>query len=397
VRWGEKIAAAERIHDSRMPGQHVVRMVKTRAFASCVDCVNLAAIMRFVAALSQSLLVLSSVIGVAQAPESVSPLPTDPAEVFKAAQPLYDFASPKLRPWHMKVSYELFDEKEKSKGKGSFEYWWESPDTYRSTWTRGAIKQTDWHLAGKIYHAGTGDPLDFDERKLEADLVAPLPIATELDPQTATYHREDQAFSGVKLPCVMVMRKMPPAGKAESPMGMFPTYCFDPQHPLLHLSYIYGSTSAVYNNVIRMQGMYLPRQVSVLENKRKVLIATVDTIDALAPNPPALKPSEQAVVVDETQRVEVKGDVMQALLRRQVKPYYPIDASSRSIQGSVKLKAVIGPDGRVREIHNMDGPTESMMAAATWAVWQWEYQPYFVNGVPVTVETTIDLNMHIGR
>ena len=297
----------------------------------------------------------------------------------------------------MKVSYELFDDKNASKGKGSYEYWWESSDTYRSTWTRPGMEQTEWHLGGKKYYAGTGSPLGIDERKLETELLHPLPAKGDLDPQTVAFDRQDQTFSGVKLPCVMVMRKMPPAGKAETPMGMFPTYCFDPAHPMLHLSYIYGSTSAVYNNVVRVQGMYLARQLSILDNKRKVLTATVDAIDALGPKPPALAPSSQAVVVDEAQHVAVKADVMQAQLTRQVRPYYPIDASSRSTQGTVVLKAVIGPDGRVREMHAADAPSDSLKDAAIWAVSQWEYQPYLVNGEPVTVDTTIDVSFHIGR
>jgi TonB family protein len=353
--------------------------------------------MRLFVVLSSSLLMAQIVMAVAQTPQVAPALPQDPAEVFKAAQPLYDFASPKLRPWHMKVSYELFDEKDKSKGKGSFEYWWQSPEAYRSSWTRAGIEETEWKLAGKLYHVGTGVPLEFDERKLATDLLNPMPDADQLDPKTAIFHREDQNFSGAKLPCVMVMRRMPPEGKAETPMGMFPTYCFDPAHPLLHLSYIYGSTSVLYNNVIRMQGMYLGRQLSILNNKQKVLTATVDTIDALAPNAPALAPTAEAKVVDETQRVAVKADVMQALLRRQVRPYYPLDASSRTYQGAVVLKAEIGADGRVRDIRGVDAPTESLMAAAKWAVSQWEYHPYLVDGVPVAVDTTVMVNFYIGQ
>jgi hypothetical protein len=330
-------------------------------------------------------------------PESVPPLPQSPADVFKAATALYDFASAKLRPWHMKVSYQLFDENSKPKGQGTYEYWWESPDTYRSSWKRAGVELTEWHLGGKESYAGTGGPLGFDERKLETELLRPLPTATELDPQTVVFDRQDQSFSGVKLPCVMVMRKMPPAGKAETPMGMFPTYCFDPAHPMLRTSYIYGSTSAVYNNVVRMQGMFLARQLTIVEGKRKVLTATVDSIEALAPNPPELVPSPQAVALDLAQHVEVKPDVMQAELTRQVRPYYPIDASATSTQGTVVLKAVIGSDGRVRELHGVDAPSDSLMEAAIWAVWQWEYKPYLVNGEPVTVDTTIDVNFYIGR
>lgn len=297
----------------------------------------------------------------------------------------------------MKVSYQLFDANGKAKAQGAYEYWFESPDTFRSSWKRPGVERTEWSLAGKRYRAGAGEPLDFYERRLEAELLAPLPTAAQLDPQVVVYDRQDQSFSGVKLPCVMVMRKMPVEGKAENPMGMFPTYCFDPAHPMLRTSYTYGSTSAVYNNVVRMQGMYLARQLTILDNNKKVLTATVDSVDGLPPNPPALVPSPQAVVVDDTQPVTVKADVMQAQLTRQVRPYYPIDASARSSQGTVVLKAEIGADGRVHDLKAVDGPRPSLIEAAIWAVSQWEYKPYLVNGEPVPVDTTIDVNFYIGR
>jgi hypothetical protein len=333
-----------------------------------------------------------------QAPQAVPALPKGSAEVFAAAAPFYDFASPKLRPWHMKVSYELFDENNKSKGKGTYQYWWIAPDTYRSTWSRAGIEQTEWRLAGKRYHAGVGEPLEFFERKLESDLLTPLPEASELDPAKVGFDRKDQSFSGVTLPCVMVTLKVPGGGVAKaSPMGMFPTYCFDPAHPTLRASYAYGSTSVVYNNVVRMQGMYLARQLTIIEGKHKVLTATVDTIDALAPNAPELALSKDAVAVNEAKKVTVKGDVMQAQLVRQVRPFYPPDASAKTTQGPVELKAEIGADGRVHELSVVDGPSPSLIGAAMWAVWQWEYRPYLLNGEPVAVDTTIEVNFYIGR
>jgi protein TonB len=78
-------------------------------------------------------------------------------------------------------------------------------------------------------------------------------------------------------------------------------------------------------------------------------------------------------------------------LIRQVKPTYPALARSARIQGVVVLQAVISKDGSIENLHLVSG--HPMLApAAIDAVKQWKYKPYFLNGEPVEVETTINVN-----
>jgi general secretion pathway protein A len=77
-----------------------------------------------------------------------------------------------------------------------------------------------------------------------------------------------------------------------------------------------------------------------------------------------------------------------AALIRKVQPIYPIEARRSGIQGSVTVAAVIGADGKPRNVRAVSGPP-ILARAATDAVSQWLYQPYFVNGRPVEVETEI--------
>ena len=91
------------------------------------------------------------------------------------------------------------------------------------------------------------------------------------------------------------------------------------------------------------------------------------------------------------QRVRVSQGVSQGLLIRQVKPTYPALARSARIQGVVVLQAVISKDGSIENLHLVSG--HPMLApAAIDAVKQWKYKPYFLNGEPVEVETTINVN-----
>jgi protein TonB len=91
------------------------------------------------------------------------------------------------------------------------------------------------------------------------------------------------------------------------------------------------------------------------------------------------------------QRVRVSQGVSQGLLIHQVKPSYPPLARQARIQGTVVLQAVIGKDGAIQGLKVVSG--HPMLApAALEAVKQWKYKPYYLNGEPVEVDTTINVN-----
>lgn len=327
----------------------------------------------------------------------VPALPKHPEEIFAAAARLYDFSSPTLKPWHLKASYQLYDEKGDPTDKGTYEYWWASPDTYRSSWTRPGVEATDWHIQGKHYHLGTGQSLAFFERKMQSDLLSPLPRTEDLDPEKVRFDRQEEDFSGVKLPCVMVIHKMPLHAQAQVvPIGMFPTFCFDPQHPILRAYHAFGATSVLYNKVARVQGMFLPRELAVFDGKRRVLTSTIDSVAGLSPTAPDLTPSKDAIESTSVQRAQLSPEVAHGYLVKQVRPIYPQDAKSARIQGVVVLKALIGTDGRVHDLSVIDGPSPSLIGAAMLAVSQWEYKPYLLNGAPVEVETTLNVVFKLG-
>ena len=54
----------------------------------------------------------------------------------------------------------------------------------------------------------------------------------------------------------------------------------------------------------------------------------------------------------------------------------------------VKIEAIIGTDGRIRNLQLIDGPV-LLVNAAMDAVKQWRYRPTLLNGEPVEVVTQI--------
>jgi TonB family protein len=83
--------------------------------------------------------------------------------------------------------------------------------------------------------------------------------------------------------------------------------------------------------------------------------------------------------------------VMAAALSYKVQPVYPWMARNIHVSGTVRLRAIIATDGRIRELEVING-NAFLQAAAVAAVRQWRYRPTLLNGVAVEVETFITVN-----
>jgi protein TonB len=91
------------------------------------------------------------------------------------------------------------------------------------------------------------------------------------------------------------------------------------------------------------------------------------------------------------QKVRVSQGVAQGLLIHEVHPTYPPLARQARVQGAVVLQAVISKDGSIQNLKVVSGHP-MLVQSALDAVKQWRYKPYFLNGEPVEVETSITVN-----
>jgi protein TonB len=123
-----------------------------------------------------------------------------------------------------------------------------------------------------------------------------------------------------------------------------------------------------------------------------VLGGILGGIPSAAPPPPP--PPKKEVVVP--QRIRVGGNVQAANLINQVRPIYPPLAKQARISGTVELSAVIGKDGRVQDLKVVRGHP-LLVQAALDAVKNWIYKPTLLNGEPVEVSTTIDVNFTLSQ
>jgi TonB family protein len=92
----------------------------------------------------------------------------------------------------------------------------------------------------------------------------------------------------------------------------------------------------------------------------------------------------------------IASNVEASNLINAVKPVYPPLAKMARQQGSVKFQATIGKDGATEDLLLISGPP-LLVRAAMDAVKQWTYKPMVLNGAPVEVVTTIDVNFSLAE
>ena len=102
-----------------------------------------------------------------------------------------------------------------------------------------------------------------------------------------------------------------------------------------------------------------------------------------APQPPVRRPPAAP-----PKPVVVNPGVQAAKLIYRIDPVYPDLARRIHLQGVVELHAIIGTDGRVKELQVWTG-NPILTQPASEAVRQWRYQPTLLNGQPVEVQTVV--------
>ncbi|MGH9490241.1 MAG: energy transducer TonB, partial [Terriglobales bacterium] len=103
---------------------------------------------------------------------------------------------------------------------------------------------------------------------------------------------------------------------------------------------------------------------------------------AAPPPPPPAAPSGP---------IHIGGDVEAANCISCPYPRYPDLARQARISGAVVLHAIIGKDGRIKDLRLISGHP-MLVGAAMQAVRNWRYHPTVLDGQPVEVDTEITIN-----
>ncbi len=80
---------------------------------------------------------------------------------------------------------------------------------------------------------------------------------------------------------------------------------------------------------------------------------------------------------------------------KKIQPFYPEFVKDQGISGIVKTSLVIDQNGKVSDINVISSPNEALSDEVRKAIARWEYKPGRIKGVPVKVQTTVEISFQL--
>ena len=323
----------------------------------------------------------------------VVPSSANAATVLEAARNLNGLDGKDLKPWHLKAHFESFGEKGALVSHGTFEEWWIAPDRYKRSYISANFTQTEYRSPEGFFTTGANGLVPWPISLISDHVLAPLPSANEITESLPEKRKQD--FGGVRLECVMLSQKI--AGAGEMPLGLFPTYCFSLDKPVLRLSNYYGGVQSIFNRMGLFQQRYLGLDTTLKNGADDLLHLQVDQL-TLLPDAAVLQDIQppSGAVKHSMERADLTADALAGRKIAGLNPIYPLRAKQNRVSGKVEISALISTDGHIRNLRVVKAPDSDLALASIAAVQRWVYKPYLLNGEPVEVNTTIQVNFTLG-
>ncbi|MGH9596124.1 MAG: hypothetical protein ACRD3K_04945, partial [Edaphobacter sp.] len=128
-----------------------------------------------------------------------------------------------MKPWHLKLSFQLFDAKGKPTETGTIEEWWAGRTMHKTVYTSPSYTGTEIKTKDGLYRSkGVAPVPDLLEVVLQ-QVVNPMPSEEDIADSKPDLRKEDAGKA--RMDCIMLSQ--PIKNVAYAPFGLFPTYCLD--------------------------------------------------------------------------------------------------------------------------------------------------------------------------
>jgi TonB family protein len=297
---------------------------------------------------------------------------------------------PALKPWHLKMTVQLFDQAGRPTETGTVEEWWAAPDKYRQVFSTPSYTATRLTKGSDSFHTPGSGSLPYALEELlrlathpvdtDAELPQAFPelVRHKLGPTDAECIVLDKQLKGIKVP----------------PLGLYPTYCvLSGSNALVLRSEI--SELSVLSALGTYKGKHYPVDLQLQLNSIKVASEHVMKLEPVADTADEFNTTDGLTSADD-KPVSVAPDAINGKMVKSLAPIYPERARENRVTGTVVLHAIIGTDGRIHKLNLVSAPDVDLAVSAAVAVRQWVYKPYMLNGTPTAVETTVNVNYQFG-
>lgn len=200
--------------------------------------------------------------------------------------------STELRPWHIVVTYDQFDEDSDNVNSGVYEEFWAGPKKYRRNYKSDKFNQTDYATDKGLFRRGDQRWPNRTESQVRAEVTEPFYYGATIQGVPPSAHSSksvaavggfgavrarstERTFSGYTLQCVLIEK--------ESQIVSDPTqYCFEPDGSVLRYSRGIGWNQTVYNQIVKFQGRNIAQEVDVTAAGKPYLKLRVETIELIS-------------------------------------------------------------------------------------------------------------------
>jgi TonB family protein len=310
-------------------------------------------------------------------------VPHAAADILKLASDMNGLDVPSAKPWHIKLSYDQFDEDGDNVHSGTLEEFYSGPKKFKRIYTSDTVNRIDFANDAGLFRAGDQTWPSVVESGVLNSALHPLYLA-RWDNHTRRPEKTDLKLETGKLSCVTLRDN----DTRVIHLGA-PVFCFEPGTVMLR--YVNANLAAVitYDNIVPFQGHYIARDITIRHVDKPFLKIHVEELGEItkisdgffAPPSDAKGPLGGRIPVpSSTYNEEYQISSPQ--------PSYP-----RGVSGMVHVKYVVGKDGNVIEATANDGP-EELRKAVLKAVRKYRFRPYLLLDQAVEVESSIDFTVH---
>ena len=325
-------------------------------------------------------------------PALLTPAPTAPQllERLRLTAVTASLDSPGSLPFHLKVTIQLDTQYHHPAEQGTVEFW-SAPDAQRIVYDFPSYRATFLQTPAGKYQTENAAPPPYLAKYLIDQLLHPVPQSFDPAQIKATFAK--RFFGKPELDCItLTANETKPPNPNPAPTV---TYCLDPSTSDLRLTFDVAGQSTTREAIGTFRDRRPSLRLSTAFTGKPVAHLHVDQLNGQTT--PFPQTSETAgLVLNPDQPAYLPGQVIAGSIRTKEVPVYPITARQDHISGSVLLHAIIGVDGRIKDLQLIGSPDDSLTQSAMNAVKNWTYAPYLLNGKPTEVDTTITVNFSFG-
>lgn len=175
-----------------------------------------------------------------------------------------------MKPWHLKINFELYGHDGKISNAGAIEEWFAGLTLWKLRIESPAYTATVIENGKGDYRTeGTG-PIPLRILAIERDIVYPMPMGEDLTKTVP--HASRLKLEKTSLDCIQLTE--PPI-----PDALSPTFCFDPSDGDLRAIFSRGSWSLIRKKVGQFQGHSAALQITARVGNVETEAASAEVVD----------------------------------------------------------------------------------------------------------------------